>query len=174
MEKNKLPHRHGKDFKVPEGYFETLEDRIMEAVAASEEKQILQEKRKSGFTVPENYFKDFEHRLFDKVEEKKKAPKLISLLNKEIFYYVSGAAAVLIAVFSTVMNNPAQPLEFEDLDMITLEGYLHETLESDVSRYLSEEEAYASPAENPDVDFETVYDYLNENVDEPAILVNEN
>lgn len=175
MEKNKLPYRKNKNFKVPDGYFETLEDRIMDAVALNDEVAFLEGRKNSGFKVPENYFESFEAELFDKLEEKK-TPKIVSLFNKEIFYYVAGAAAVFVAIVSTLFTNPAQPMSFEDLDMITLEGYLFETFEtsnSDISQYLSEEEAYAAPPNQSDVDFEAVYEYLNENIEEPSILFNE-
>lgn len=174
MEDNKLPYHNQKNFKVPEDYFETLEDRIMQSVTSSNEKDLLSESRDPGFKVPDNYFENFENRLFKAPEKKKKNSGVISLLNKEMFYYAVGAAAVFVALISTVFHNPVQPVEFGDLDMITLESYLEESLDPDVSQYLSEEEAYLAPAENADVDFEAVYEYLNETVDEPAALVNQN
>ncbi len=173
MEKNKLPYHQQKDFKVPEGYFETLEERIMQQVTSLNGKEQTALPSNNGFKVPENYFNNFETKLFQKLEKEKKTPRVISLLNKEIFYYVAGAAAVFVALFSTILNKPSQPVEFGDLEISTLEIYLYETLEPDVSQYLNEEEAFLSKAENADVDFEAVYEYLNENVEEPAVLVNE-
>ncbi|WP_424494218.1 hypothetical protein [Salinimicrobium sp. GXAS 041] len=173
MEKNKLPYHKQKNFKVPEGYFETLDKRIMQRVTSMEAEEHLNLPSSTGFKVPENYFDNFETELFQKLEEEKKTPKVITLLNKEIFYYVAGAAAVFIALFSTMLNNPAQPVEFGDLEISTLEVYLYETLEPDVSQYFNEQGAFLSKAENTDVDFEAVYQYLNENVEEPAVLVNE-
>lgn len=176
MEENKLPYHNNKNFKVPEGYFETLEERIMDAVASNEEKTYFPEKEKTGFQVPENYFENFEARLFDRIEKEKKPSKVISLLNKEAVYYYAGAAAVIIALITTVFTNPAQPIGYEDLDMVTLESYLHETFESSNAdiQYLSEEEAYLAPSGQSDIDFDALYDYLDENVEEPSILFNEN
>lgn len=176
MEKNKLPYHKSKNFKVPEGYFETLEERIMGAVTSNEEQTYLPKKEEAGFKVPENYFQNFDARLLDRIEKEKKPPKVINLLNKEAFYYYAGAAAVIIALITTVFTNPAQPVGFEDLDMLTLERYLHETFESSHSdiQYLSEEEAYLAPSGEADVDFDAVYEYLNENMEEPSLLFNEN
>ncbi len=177
MKKNKLPYHKDPNFKVPEAYFETLEDRIMAAVTATGEKDLLKEKKDPGFKVPQNYFENFEAELFEKIEEQKKPPKIISILNKEVFYYFAGAAAVFIAIVSTVFTNPAQQAAgVEDIDIVTLESYLFETLENENSdvQFMSEEEAYAIPSRQPDVDFEALYEYLNENVEEPSVLFNEN
>ncbi|GHA41716.1 hypothetical protein GCM10007103_23760 [Salinimicrobium marinum] len=176
MKKNKLPYHKDRNFKVPEGYFETLEDRIMQKVAGPEKNDILKGRKDAGFNVPENYFLNFENELFEKLENKKKTSKIISILNKEVFYYFAGAAAVFIAVVTTVFTNPVQQAgSIEDLDMVTLERYLFETMETNNSgvQFMNEEEAYAAPGGQPDVDFEALYDYLNENVEEPSILFNE-
>lgn len=176
MKKNKLPYHKDSNFKVPEGYFETLEDRIMQTVTGTEEKEFLQGRKDAGFNVPEDYFQNFETELFEKLENQKKTPKIISILNREVFYYFAGAAAVFIAIVTTVFTHPVQQAGgIEDLDMVTLEGYLFETLETHNSgvQFMSEEEAFAAPSRQPDVDFEALYEYLNENVEEPSILFNE-
>lgn len=177
MEKNKLPYHKNPNFKVPDGYFETLEDRIMATVTKDEEKELLTKKQESGFKVPKGYFENFETELFDKLETKPKPSKVISFLNNEILYYVAGAAAVFVAILSTVFTNPAQPVSFDDLDMLTLESYLFETMEtsnSDITQYIKEEEAFLDRSSQPNIDFEAVYEYLDENVEEPSILFNEN
>lgn len=177
MKKNKLPYQDDKNFKVPEGYFETLEDRIMDKVTSTREKASPTDHYETGFRVPEGYFDNIEDRLFEKIENKPKSSKLRNLFNKEVLYYIAGAAAVFVALVTTVFTNPTESLNFEDLDIVTLENYLYESLElsnSGVTRYLGEEEAYAAPSSQADIDFEAVYEYLNENVEEPSILFNEN
>lgn len=178
MNKNKLPYHKNKNFRIPEGYFETLENRIMDAVITTTKKEsTLPKHQETGFKVPEGYFDSFEDRLFEKIETATKSTKVRNLFNNEVFYYIAGTAAVFVAILTTLFTVPAPNGGFEDVHVTTLESYLYESLEwsnSELSHYLSEEEAYAAPADHTEIDFEAVYEYLNENVEEPSILFNEN
>ena len=176
MKKNKLPYDQKGGFKVPENYFDTLETRVMESVTLYEEKELLCEQEGKGFKVPENYFDNFEDRLFEKLENKPKQSKVISLLSQESFYYFTGTAAVFVAIVSTLFSNPSEPIGYEDLDMLTLEGYLHETMifsNSDVSEYFSDGEFNLAPSSQSDNDHKAVIDYLSETMEEPSIIFNE-
>lgn len=180
MKKNKLPYNQKHPFKVPENYFGSLEDRIMDKVTSVQDQdqdvKLPGDRAEAGFKVPENYFENFEDRLMAKIDNKPKQSKVISLLNRESFYYVAGTAAVFVAIITTLFTNPAQPIGFEDLDVVSIEGYLHETLEfstTDVSQYFNEGEFSFAPSGRSDVDQEAVIEYLNENVEEPSILFNE-
>lgn len=180
MKENKLPYNHTNPFKVPEDYFRTLEDRVMNKVAsletADKDLSLLEDKVDAGFKVPENYFAGFEERLMSKIDTKPRYPKVVSLLNRESFYYVAGTAAVFVALITTLFTNPAQPVGFEDLDVVTIEGYLHETLElsnTDVTRYFNEDEFSFAPSGHADVDQEAVIEYLRENVEDPSMIFNE-
>lgn len=179
MKKNKLPYNQKNPFKVPENYFGSLEDRIMDKVTSVQDQDMdarLPENGEAGFRVPENYFETFEDRLMAKIDKKPRQSKVISLLNRESFYYITGAAAVFVAIITTLFTNPAQPVGFEDLDLVSIEGYLHETLEfstTDVSQYFNEGEFSFAPSDQSDVDQEAVIEYLNENIEEPSILFNE-
>lgn len=180
MKKNKLPYNHKNPFQVPDNYFRDLEDRLMEKVASLEhvekDLELPGGKANSGFNVPEDYFENIEERVMAKLEARPEQSKVISLLNKEVFYYIAGAAAVFVAIITTLFTNPAQPVGFEDLDLVTIEGYLHETLElstTDVSRYFSEDEFSFAPSGQTDVNQEAVIDYLRENIEEPSMLFNE-
>lgn len=180
MKKNKLPYDHKNPFQVPEQYFGSLEDRIMARATSAKDQdediRLQSDKAETGFKVPENYFETFEDRLMSKIDTRPKQSKVISLLNRESFYYVAGAAAVFVAIVTTLFSSPAQPLGFEDLDVVSIEGYLHETLEfstTDVSQYFNEGEFSFAPSGRSDVDQEAVIEYLHENIEEPSILFNE-
>lgn len=180
MKENKLPYNHNKPFRVPENYFGSLEDRLMEKVASvqaqDEDMKALDAGVDNGFKVPENYFDSFEDKLMSKLENKPKQPKVISLLNSEMFYYIAGTAAVFIALITTLFTNPSQPVGFEDLDVVTIEGYLHETLDfskTDMSQYLNEGEFSFAPSGQSDADQEAVIEYLHETMEEPSMILNE-
>ena len=180
MKKNKLPYDHKSGFKVPEGYFEALEERVLNSVTGAQEKILPGDKKEIGFKVPENYFENFETALFERIdgiEKQRKTPKIISLFNKESFYYAAGAAAVFVAIITTLFTNPSESFGFEDLDMLTLEVYIHESIEfstNDISQYLSEGDLGLAQPEGTLVDEDVVIEYLTENMEEPSILYNEN
>ncbi len=52
MKENRLPYNKDTGFKVPEGYFQDFEARMMSRVAEEEEKNA-----ENPFKVPENYFR---------------------------------------------------------------------------------------------------------------------
>ncbi len=56
MKKDKL-HKDNGGFKIPDGYFETFEDRLQEAIASeTDTSPTLDTKISSGFTTPDGYF----------------------------------------------------------------------------------------------------------------------
>ncbi|SHI58689.1 hypothetical protein [Aquimarina spongiae] len=56
MKKDKL-HKDNGGFKIPDGYFETFEDRLQEAIASeTDTSPTLDTKISSGFTAPDGYF----------------------------------------------------------------------------------------------------------------------
>jgi len=97
-------------FKVPQNYFEGLEDSILNEVKL---KSTISD---SGFKAPENYFETF------KVSVEKET-KVISLFNKKAVLYVSSIAAAIVLFFSlTLFNN--SPISIHDLDTETVDNYI--------------------------------------------------
>lgn len=179
MKKNKLPYNQKQNFKVPEGYFETLEARVMETVHSSQKKELKHKKQEYGFKIPENYFENFESQLAKKLEKEQKTSKIISLLNKESFYYVAGIAAVFVAIVTTTFFQPTQTgvTSFKTLESFALENYIDESLKYstfDVLEMFEEEEFSKTSPPEPNFDQEAILEYLNENIEETAIIFNGN
>lgn len=177
MKENKLPYNQKTGFKVPSGYFDSLEHRIMEKVTTSpsREEEATHLPGKSPFKVPENYFESFESRLFEKIKPETKRSKVISLFNKESLYYVAGVAAVFVAILTTFLTSQPESISWDSLDMVILEDYIHESIQystGDLSQVLDDGEYnFSSPPS--EINEEAVLDYFNENLEEPAILFNE-
>lgn len=175
MKKNKLPKKES-PFKVPEGYFGNLENRILDAVSETPALDSA-EQNEVPFKVPDQYFERFDSRLNEKLEQEKEPAKVIPLFRKESYYYVAGIAAVLIAFFFTEIYQPQQnEITVDSIEMVALESYLNETIEfapTDVLHVFDEKE-FAPPQEGPVFDQEAVLEYLNENIEETAIIFNEN
>lgn len=179
MKKNKLPYYKESSFKVPEDYFETLEARVMENLTSMEEQGLPNKREESGFKVPNNYFENFEAQLTKKIEKEQKPSKVITLLSRKSFYYVAGAAAVFIALLTTDFFQPNQNenTSIETIELFAIENYINESLQystSDVLDMFEEGEFENSPPPEPNFDQEAILEYLNENIEETAIIFNEN
>ena len=115
MSKKKIGHSNDSGFKTPEGYFDSLETKILNKIGES---SFLETKTNAGFKVPDNYFKDF------KVETKNTP----TIAWRKVVY-LSGVAAT-IALLLTVFIPREEPT-FESLETAAIENYLlNETFES--------------------------------------------
>lgn len=172
--KNKgLPYSKDTGFKVPENYFQDFEARLMGELAS--QNSGLPEKS-SPFKVPDSYFEQFESRLAGKLEIENKESKVIPLFNRKHLSYLAGVAAVLAIIFSSVVLNRAQSFDYTDLDNLAVENYLLETFEfssPEETHLLKEGDFSFATAPNADLDREAVLEYLNENMEDPSLLLNE-
>src|SRR5690625_3587100 len=78
-------HIHG--FKVPQDYFDNLEERIMQNIAMD------QLPKDTGMRVPDGYFAQLDNRVITQIQsEKKKPSKLVWLIT---WWHVAVAASVI-------------------------------------------------------------------------------
>lgn len=174
MNKKGLPYRKDSGFKVPENYFETFEARLREKVSMESEADLPE--TTSPFKVPDSYFENFSSRLQEKLEIGEQPVKVISLSRRKVLSYVAGIAAVLAVVFGSLWNTPAEPDDFNDLDLLTVENYLLESIEFSIPEetpLIKEGDLSFSPTGNSILDQEAVIEYLQENVEDPSLLLNE-
>ncbi len=78
MKENRLPYDKTGGFKVPEGYFQDFEARMM-AHVTEEEKSFGE----NPFKVPENYFEQLGDRVFEKIENLSERRKSCSAFQQE-------------------------------------------------------------------------------------------
>ena len=174
MKKKGLPYRKDSGFKVPENYFQDFEARLMSQLPTVEENFILHEKS-SPFKVPDAYFDQFESRLNERLNIKE--TRVIPLNNrKKLLFYVAGVAAVLAVIFSSVVFNRSQSFEYNDLDILAVENYLLESFDyssPEETHLLKEGDFTFATSPNAGVDREALLEYLNENMEDPSLLLNE-
>ena len=103
-------------FKIPEEYFNTLEDSILSHIKINEASQ------GKGFILPENYLEGLEETLISKVSENKPT-KVISIFNKKQIIYISSIAAAIALLFSLTINK-SEPNPWQNLDVETVENYM--------------------------------------------------
>lgn len=173
MEKNKLPYQNS-GFKVPSGYFEEFEEKLMRTVSGkSVDDKPLESKH--GFIIPQDYFNELEVSLLEKIEAREQKGKIISLFNGKGIYYVAAVAAVFIAIVTTILFNPALPdYSIESVEISALEEYIDEGYIdlnfNEISAYITEEGHYNENFTTINFNDEDVLNYLNENLEDPTIL----
>ncbi|MGB7785277.1 MAG: hypothetical protein WBL27_04170 [Salinimicrobium sp.] len=171
MKKKGLAYKDS-GFKVPNGYFENFEARMVDKIQQGNELP----SSKQPFKVPENYFEDFEQQMLQKIGQEPQSGKVIQLFSKKTLSYVAGIAAVLAVLLTSTLMNNSQKATFEDLDMLAVENYLFETLDlsnPEETPMIDQKEFSFAQGVDSNFDHEAVLEYLNENVEEPAILLNE-
>lgn len=165
MKKIKDIEKHG--FKVPEGYFEGIEDAVLSRLSEEKLKADISE---TGFKMPDNYLDSIEDKVFEKIKEE---PKVVSIFRSKGFYYVSGIAASLLILFGIIMDRGIS-VETQEMDYEQVENYL---LDQDLDTYelaslLTEEEINQINDEILDdvYEDENIEDYLLENVNLEDII----
>ena len=168
MKENRLPYSNKSGFKVPEGYFQEFGSRMMERVTENEK-----DFGTSPFKVPENYFEQLGDRVFQKLDDTPEKGKVIPLFRRRSWSYIAGVAAVAAVFFSALTFNENGEIGFDDLDITSVENYLLESLDMDNPNEAPYVDYELTASANPNIDKEALFEYLNENIEEPALLLNE-
>ena len=121
-------------FKTPEGYFDHLQDRILDHTAQVRNRR---KDHRHGFRVPEGYFEGLADRLQER--RKNKESKVRRLRPVNLSWIAAAAAAVLLLIL--VPDRGENSIEFKDLTGESIAEYL-QTWEGDLS---SDELADALP-----------------------------
>jgi len=148
-------------FNTPAGYFNGLEDKIMNSINLSNH---LKNEKKSGFKVPEGYLNSLEDNILNKVELNND-PKVITLFSKQNLIYISGVAAAVVIMFNIFYNNSEVSLETIDTDIV--ENYfIDEGIDTyEIAALFTEEELTTINNDIFDQTFndDSLEDYLLEN-----------
>lgn len=134
-------HDKNSGFKVPEDYFSSLENSLVNKIKSKSFTE------KSGFKTPDDYFTNFDI----KTPSKEKSAKVIQL--RDWSKWVVAASIVAFAVIGALYIDkisPNQNIQFSDLDNDMIERYLDNHLET--------------PEEFIDYDNTSVENLVNENI----------
>lgn len=173
MEENNT-YRHNSGFKVPENYFDGLEDRILASVASDSPEKRLSENT-AGFRVPEGYFDSLEDRILEQVGQPAKRGALIPLFRSKKLLYAAAVAAVFIGLVSTLLLRPIAEISFDDMELSALENYIDEGYLdfnlNEITSFMYEEGYAVDNLDQPKIDNEALLEYLDENIEDPAYLL---
>lgn len=162
MKNENLHNIKSTGYKIPDNYFESLEDAVFSKLA---EENIYSRVHASGFKVPESYFELLDAKIINAVVEKD-TTKIISLFSWKKVAYISGIAASLILAFNLFFTNPNQ-LTFDDLETASIENYLmNEDLSAyDIAPYLGANEMSSEDFVENTLNESDLEDYLLQNSD---------
>ncbi|WP_179334479.1 hypothetical protein [Winogradskyella costae] len=152
MKNNNLHTVKSSGFKTPKNYFESFETDFFERL---DEKKAMKTSEASGFIIPENYFDVVEETIIEKLQPKSEK-RVISLKQKNTFYYFAGIAASIVLLFSLVFNN--DNITIDNLETEILESYLYQ------EDYTNED--YASLFKSDDI---SVTDFIDINISDEEL-----
>ncbi len=112
---DKLKNIKNAGFKIPDNYFEGIEDAILNQIK-------LKNIEGSGFKVPDNYFESLEDTILNKISKNEKS-KVINLFTRRNLMYVSSIAATLLLLFNLSVFHK-KTASFETLETASLESYI--------------------------------------------------
>lgn len=120
MKHNKLHLNKSTGHKIPDGYFDKVEEALWDQTKLSSQIDV------HGFDVPTNYFDTFDAKVLRKLSiEKASTPKTLPFWTWKTSLYITGIAAsilVLLGIFINSKNN----IDFNDLETVSIENYLSE------------------------------------------------
>lgn len=111
-------NKNNDEFKVPEGYFENLEEQLMNHAAL---KKLLP--KQEGFRVPENYLDDFKVNTTPEKDSPEKKPISLHPFRKYTFY--AAAAATLLLLGTWMIKTRSNAFSFDQLEIADAEWLLH-------------------------------------------------
>ena len=100
-------------FEVPNGYFESLEDKVLSKI-----------KSEANNDIPEGYFDTIENRVFEKI--KNEEPKVISLKNRfvKLAAPLAIAASILLLITLQLFNTNQEDV-FANLETSEIETWIN-------------------------------------------------
>lgn len=187
--KNKKLHNIKKSgFKTPEGYFDAVEDTILNKI----KEDVTDLSNNTGFNIPDNYFENFDNTILDKIKNKEKIKidttgfntpddyfntvessvftkinddkdiKVVTLFSRKNILYASSIAAAIVILFS--IFNTSNTNTFDTIDTELLANYLEEQelLTDDIAYVLTEDDLSETDfgINNDTFDNESLEDYL--------------
>ena len=155
------------NFKVPESYFETFEERLFSKMAEESFP------KNAGFKIPEQYFEKLDSRILKAVAASEKPKKIIPLFPRKYFGYAAAIAASLVIGF-TLFNTKRNTSQLDSLQLAAIDTYIEE---GNLNMDLYDLTSYIEDEDVPDIDLDAKYfsdsslkEYLLENIDTETLI----
>ncbi|MCE2611824.1 hypothetical protein LVD13_02490 [Flavobacteriaceae bacterium D16] len=152
-------------FKVPDGYFEGLNKRLMDRL----DQENLDLPGDDGFAVPEGYFDSLQDKLSSRIGASQEN-KVIRLNPWKKYYLVAASIAALVVIVIGFRLGQTEEFTFSDLASAELETYLEENdlglTSYEIAEVLPIEEIEVNDILDNELNEENIIDYLDENVED--------
>ncbi len=154
-------------FKTPDNYFDTVEDKLMDAI---QQENSLNQVKNTGFKTPSDYFDTLEDVILNKIE-KKNTPKIIALFTKRNILYASSIAAAVLLLFNLSIFD--KEVTFDSIDLQAVENYIiDEGIDSyELAALFSEDDFSEADFMEQNITAETLENYLLDNLDIEEIII---
>lgn len=127
MNKKHLNSNTPNGFKIPDNYFEGLEEQLMSKITSDTLPKTV------GFKMPDNYLETIESDVLSKIN--KRETKVIKLFTKKTFVTVSSIAAAIVLLFGLTWFTKAPTLG--QLDNTTISNYVIDEIDdTDLSLFI--------------------------------------
>lgn len=166
MKNKNLNNIKSPGFKLPDGYFKSFDQKVLEKLYKKSSSKNLE----SGFKIPKNYFTTVENTIINKVTEQDHV-KVISIFNKRNIIYITSIAAAVLLLFNLSIFEKAP--SFDNLDVETVENYLlDESISSyEIAAILSDDELNNNVSIDYKFEDESIEAYLLEHADIETLMI---
>ncbi len=159
------------NFKTPEGYFDSFNEKLMQRMQAEEATETLSFLPKSdGFQTPQGYFESVTEKILPQVYATKKEAKVIALRPYRKYLYGATAVAAALLLFFGLNLETENPLAFEDLASADIDAYLENTewnlTSYELAELVSLEEVELTDLVETPLESENILEYLDENIED--------
>lgn len=120
MKKSQLHNIKETGFKVPDSYFDSFEQGLLDKMALQKEMASISD---PGYIVPDHYFENFDDRLQARLH--KKQPNVISMKFWRHAAAISGVAAALMLMFALLFKSN-DPLSINQIETASIEEFLND------------------------------------------------
>lgn len=167
MKNKHINDKKSSGFKVPNNYFETFDDTLLQNL--DKEASFLTAKT-AGFQIPKDYFNTVDTKVIKAISKEKK-PKVITLSNVKTLVYAASIAAAILLFFNIYIFNTN--VSIEDIELAAVESFI---IEDDISSYeiaslLTEHELNANNIVEYSLQDEHIEEYLLNNADVEALII---
>lgn len=154
------------NFKIPEGYFDTLSNDLVKKIA----KEGISAPKNEGFKVPEGYFGQLNSKILGQLENTSAEPKVIPLKSFRKHYYTAASIAAVIVLFLVVQYNGVQTPTYSNLANSDIEHYFEfndlELSTYDLAEILPIQDLDLNDILETRLDNENIIDYLDSHIDD--------
>ena len=156
--------KKNKGFKTPEGYFDGLNEKVLQRLSEEERSVPGNE----GFSLPEDYFKSFNDRIKDRIEPQE--TKVVRLHPYRRYWVAAASIAAIFLLAVLIPWKGAEAPSFGTLANADIEAYLDagdlDLSTYELAEYLAEESLMESDLLEERVEEENILEYLDDTIED--------